>query len=145
MTGNRYRLLSFVLTQAVLYMEQLPEERRPVTGTQGALYRRRQLMRQLPSYDQDPSKCHGLPEAELRAMALFVKAYKEEALGVAEVALPGEGGAARDDAAKQKNGKAGQDTQEPNSPANGMPGKKGEYVSGAGLWRQRERRLKTAI
>ncbi|XP_048879653.1 LIM and cysteine-rich domains protein 1 isoform X2 [Brienomyrus brachyistius] len=112
---------------AVLYMEQLPEERRPVSGTEGALYRRRQLMRQLPPYDQDPSKCHGLPEAEMRAMALFVKAYKEEALGVAEVALPGEGGVARDDAAKQKNGKAGQDAQEPISPTNGTPGKKGEY------------------
>lgn len=37
------------------YMELIPKERQPVTGTEGALYRRRQLMHQLPIYDQDPS------------------------------------------------------------------------------------------
>ncbi|XP_036806849.1 LIM and cysteine-rich domains protein 1 [Oncorhynchus mykiss] len=84
------------LTQklAMLYMELLPEEKRPVAGTEGAMYRRRQLMRQLPVYDQDPSQCHGpLPEDQLQAMSVFMKRFKEEALGVGEVALPGEGGA----------------------------------------------------
>ncbi|KAK6318690.1 hypothetical protein J4Q44_G00099010 [Coregonus suidteri] len=84
------------LTQklAMLYMELLPEEKRPVAGTEGAMYRRRQLMRQLPVYDQDPSQCHRpLSEDELQAMSVFMKTYKEEALGVGEVALPGEGGA----------------------------------------------------
>ncbi|CAB1353198.1 unnamed protein product [Coregonus sp. 'balchen'] len=52
------------------------------------------LMRQLPVYDQDPSQCHRpLSEDELQAMSVFMKTYKEEALGVGEVALPGEGGA----------------------------------------------------
>ncbi|XP_028969359.2 LIM and cysteine-rich domains protein 1 isoform X2 [Esox lucius] len=84
------------LTQklAMLYMELLPEEKRPVAGTEGATYRRRQLMRQLPAHDLDPSQCHGpLPEDQLQTMAAFVKLCKEEALGVGEVALPGEGGA----------------------------------------------------
>ncbi|KAG9337083.1 hypothetical protein JZ751_029851 [Albula glossodonta] len=74
------------LTQklAILYMELLPEEKRPVAGTEGALYRRRQLMRQLPVYDQDPAQCHRLSEAEAKAMALFVKSYKQDALGVGE-------------------------------------------------------------
>ncbi|KAK6320819.1 hypothetical protein J4Q44_G00077950 [Coregonus suidteri] len=84
------------LTQklAMLYMALLPEEKCPVAGTEGAMYRRRQLMRQLPVYDQDPSQCHGpLSEDQLQAMSVFMKTYKEEALGVGEVALPGEGGA----------------------------------------------------
>ena len=63
-----------------------------MTGTEGALYRRRQLMHQLPIYDQDPSRCRGLVENELKAMEEFVKHYKSEALGVGEVALPGQGG-----------------------------------------------------
>ncbi|XP_077088090.1 LIM and cysteine-rich domains protein 1 [Siphateles boraxobius] len=84
------------LTQklAMQYMELLPEERRPVAGTEGSLYRHRQLFRQLPSYDHDPAYCHSLSEEELKAMAQFVKYYKEESLGVGEVALPGEKGTA---------------------------------------------------
>ncbi|CAM4653072.1 unnamed protein product [Leuciscus chuanchicus] len=85
------------LTQklAMQYMELLPEERRPVAGTEGSLYRHRQLFRQLPSYDHDPAYCHSLSEMELKAMAQFVKYYKEESLGVGEVALPGEKGTAK--------------------------------------------------
>ncbi|NP_957364.2 LIM and cysteine-rich domains protein 1 [Danio rerio] len=80
------------LTQklAMLYMSLLPEERRPVAGTEGSLYRHKQLTRQLPAYDHDPAYCHSLSEAELKVMAQFVKSYKEESLGVGEVALPGE-------------------------------------------------------
>ncbi|XP_029103498.1 LIM and cysteine-rich domains protein 1 isoform X2 [Scleropages formosus] len=118
----------YVKPKAILYMELLPEERRPMSGTDGALYRRKQLMRQLPIYDQDPAQCHGLSDPEAQAMALFVKSYKEEALGVGEVALPGERGAPRDDATKQKNGKSAPDHQGP--PTNGVlgdGGKKSEY------------------
>ncbi|XP_051977669.1 LIM and cysteine-rich domains protein 1 [Xyrauchen texanus] len=98
------------LTQklAMQYMELLPADRRPVASTEGALYRHRQLIRQLPLYDQDPSCCHSLSEAELRAMTDFVRSYKEEALGVGEVALPGEGGTA-----KQKNEKQTQEQPNP--------------------------------
>ncbi|XP_017305831.1 LIM and cysteine-rich domains protein 1 [Ictalurus punctatus] len=123
------------LTQklAMQYMELLPEERRPVAGTEGALYRRRQLMRQLPAYDQDPSQCHSLSEAETKAMAQFIKSYKEEVLGVGEVALPGEGGMPRDNSGKQKNGK---EQPNPEPTTNGTleeNGKKSEYhCSGCG-------------
>ncbi|KAL1007783.1 hypothetical protein UPYG_G00091540 [Umbra pygmaea] len=83
------------LTQklAMLYMKLLPKEKRPIAGTEGAGYRRRQLMRQLPVYDHDPSKCHRLlPEDQLQAMQAFVRLYKE-AVGVGEVTLPAMGGA----------------------------------------------------
>ncbi|XP_005469761.1 LIM and cysteine-rich domains protein 1 [Oreochromis niloticus] len=82
---------------AMQYMELLPESQRPVSGTVGALERRRQLLIQLPAYDQDPMKCQSLAsEEEISSMLLFVKQYKQEVLGVGEVALPGEGEALRE-------------------------------------------------
>ncbi|XP_061864546.1 LIM and cysteine-rich domains protein 1 [Colius striatus] len=87
------------LTQklAMQYMELIPKEMQPVAGTEGACYRRRQLMRQLPLYDQDPAQCRGLAEPELKLMEDFVKKYKAEALGVGEVALPGQGGSGKEE------------------------------------------------
>ncbi|XP_067097345.1 LIM and cysteine-rich domains protein 1 [Osmerus mordax] len=134
------------LTQklAMQYMELLPEEKRPVAGTEGALYRRRQLLRQLPVYDQDPAACQGLSEQGAMDMAAFVRSYKDVALGVGEVALPGEGGASREGggagregATKQKNGKGSQDHPDPPSStiSNGIENscKKSEYFcSGCG-------------
>uniref|UniRef100_A0A4W4FBB4 LIM and cysteine-rich domains 1 n=1 Tax=Electrophorus electricus TaxID=8005 RepID=A0A4W4FBB4_ELEEL len=122
------------LTQklAMQYMELLPVERRPVAGTEGALYRRRQLMRQLPAYDQDPSHCHSLSDAEVKAMAQFVKSYKDQALGVGEVALPGEGGAVKENAGKQKSAKDSQEHLDPEPTTNGtleQSSQKSQYVS----------------
>ncbi|KAM4652277.1 LIM and cysteine-rich domains protein 1 [Discoglossus pictus] len=73
---------------AMRYMELIPKEMRPVAGTAGAHYRRVQLSRQLPVYDHDSEHCKGLAQQERLAMEDFVKRYKEQALGVAEVALP---------------------------------------------------------
>uniref|UniRef100_A0AAQ4RCZ7 Testin n=1 Tax=Gasterosteus aculeatus aculeatus TaxID=481459 RepID=A0AAQ4RCZ7_GASAC len=75
---------------AVRYIELLPVEKRPVAGTEGAAYRRQQMARQLPEHDQDPSKCHELSPAEVKQMQQFVRKYKDEALGVADVMLPEE-------------------------------------------------------
>ncbi|XP_028823069.1 LIM and cysteine-rich domains protein 1 [Denticeps clupeoides] len=106
------------LTQklAIQYMEMLPEARRPVSGTEGALYRRRQLMSQLPMHDQDPSNCHRLSEAELKAMTVFIRIFKEQVLGVGEVALPGEFGAAQDNMPQQKEGTSHQELQQNTKP-----------------------------
>ncbi|XP_061629851.1 testin [Phyllopteryx taeniolatus] len=75
---------------AVRYIELLPPEKRPVTGTEGAAYRRQQMARQLPEHDQDPAKCHELSPAEVKQMQQFVRKYKDEALGVGDVRLPEE-------------------------------------------------------
>ncbi|KAM8914844.1 LIM and cysteine-rich domains protein 1 isoform 2-T3 [Spinachia spinachia] len=92
-------------TLAMQYMELVPQAQRPVSGTGGALERRRQLFGQLPAYDQDPMKCQSLAsEEEIASMLLFVKSYKREVLGVGEVALPGEG-QALSEAAAQRTGK----------------------------------------
>ncbi|KAM9408445.1 LIM and cysteine-rich domains protein 1 [Pholidichthys leucotaenia] len=102
---------------AMQYMELLPKSQRPVSGTVGALERRRQLLSQLPIYDQDPMKCQSLAsEEEISSMLLFVKQYKQEVLGVGEVALPGEGGAlieaANQRAAKEAKDGSGSDKKD---------------------------------
>lgn len=84
-------------SQAMQYMELIPKEMQPVAGTDGAYYRRRQLVRQLPVHDHDPSQCRGLAEGEAKLMEDFVKKYKAEALGVGEVALPGQAGNAKEE------------------------------------------------
>ncbi|XP_037535672.1 LIM and cysteine-rich domains protein 1 [Nematolebias whitei] len=87
---------------ALQFMQLLPKSRRPVSGTDGALERRRQLLSQLPVYDQDPMKCQSISsEEEVSSMILFVKQYKQEVLGVGEVGLPGEGVALKEAAAQR--------------------------------------------
>ncbi|KAM9859511.1 LIM and cysteine-rich domains protein 1 [Aulostomus maculatus] len=94
---------------AMQYMELIPESQRPVSGTDGAMRRRSQLLSQLPAYDQDPMKCQSLAsDEEISSMLLFVKQYKQEVLGVGEVALPGEGGSLRE-AAIQRTAKETKD------------------------------------
>ena len=66
-------------------MKSLPKEKRPIEGTTGAKYRKKQLMRQLPTHDQDPSECHDLTPQETAEMKLFVEQYREKALGEAHV------------------------------------------------------------
>ncbi|XP_005987999.1 LIM and cysteine-rich domains protein 1 [Latimeria chalumnae] len=92
------------LTQklAIRYMELIPKEMQPVAGTEGAYYRRRQLIRQLPIYDQDPSHCYQLSESDRKVMEEFVKRYKSDALGVGEVALPGQASASKGEDKPQK-------------------------------------------
>lgn len=69
-------------------MQMLPKEKQPVAGSEGAQYRKKQLAKQLPAHDQDPSKCHELSPKEVKEMEQFVKKYKSEALGVGDVKLP---------------------------------------------------------
>ena len=68
-------------------MELLPPEKRPVSGTQGAEYRKRQMAKQLPEHDQDPSHCHELSPGEVKIMQQYVRKCKDEALGVGDLKL----------------------------------------------------------
>lgn len=71
------------------YMELIPENQQPLSGTNGALERRRQLLSQLPVYDQDPMKCQSLAsEEEVRCPTrakqtnLFVSSLLTLTLGI---------------------------------------------------------------
>ncbi|XP_017330144.1 testin [Ictalurus punctatus] len=78
---------------ALRYMELLPPERRPIAGTQGADYRKKQMAKQLPEHDQDPVRCHELSPGEVKQMQQYVRKYKDEALGIGDLTLPEEIGA----------------------------------------------------
>lgn len=51
---------------AVKYIEQLPADQQPITGSQAAVDRKRALDRQLPSHDLDPEQCQSLTANEKR-------------------------------------------------------------------------------
>lgn len=86
-------LMILFLLQALRYMELLPPERRPIAGTQGADYRKKQMAKQLPEHDQDPVRCHELSPGEVKQMQQYVRKYKDEALGIGDLTLPEEIGA----------------------------------------------------
>lgn len=85
-------------------MELIPKEKQPVAGSEGAQYRKKQLAKQLPAHDQDPSKCHELSPNEVKQMEQFVKKYKNEVLGVGDIKLPKEVVAQVGESAKPDNG-----------------------------------------
>ena len=64
-------------------MKALPKDKQPIIGSDGAKYRKKQLMRQLPPHDQEPKECHDLSAQETQEMLTFVKQYRQKALGVA--------------------------------------------------------------
>jgi hypothetical protein len=50
-------------------MQQLTPSKLPISGSDGALFRRQQLERQVPLHDLDASKCHGLTPDEIQGLA----------------------------------------------------------------------------
>lgn len=85
-------------------MELIPKDKQPVAGSEGAQYRKKQLAKQLPAHDQDPSKCHELSPNEVKQMEQFVKKYKNEVLGVGDVKLPKDLAVQAGDQSKPDNG-----------------------------------------
>ncbi|NP_001107222.1 testis derived transcript-like [Rattus norvegicus] len=60
----------------------MAKEKLSLSGSWATQYLKKQLSKQLPAHDQDPSKCHELSPNEVREMEQFIKKYKNEALGV---------------------------------------------------------------
>ncbi|XP_051740350.1 testin [Ctenopharyngodon idella] len=118
-------------SMALLYMELLPPERRPIAGTAGADYRKKQMAKQLPDHDQDPERCHELSPSEVKVMQQYVRKYKDEALGVGDITLPEEMGLQAGLAGEkgpQGLGAGGK----PGAGATGMPGDKGDAIATMG-------------
>ncbi|XP_059401909.1 testin-like [Carassius carassius] len=116
---------------ALRYMELLPPERRPIAGTAGADYRKKQMAKQLPDHDQDPERCHELSPGEVKQMQQYVRKYKDEALGIGDITLPEEMG--------QQAGMAGESGPrglgaggKPGAGTTGTPGDKGDAVATMG-------------
>lgn len=112
-------------------MELLPPERRPIAGTAGADYRKKQMAKQLPDHDQDPERCHELSPGEVKQMEQYVRKYKDEALGIGDITLPEEMG--------QQAGMAGEKGPQglgaggkPGAGTTGTPGDKGDAIATMG-------------
>ncbi|KAG1939184.1 testin [Pimephales promelas] len=108
---------------ALLYMELLPPERRPIAGSAGADYRKKQMAKQLPDHDQDPERCHELSPSEVKQMQQYVRKYKDEALGIGDITLPEEMGLQAEEKGPQCVGAGGKP---------GTPGLKGDAVGTMG-------------
>lgn len=112
-------------------MELLPLERRPIAGTAGADYRKKQMAKQLPDHDQDHELCHELSPGEVKQMQQYVRKYKDEALGIGDITLPEEMGQQADMAGEkgpQGLGAGGR----PGAGTTGTPGDKGDAIATMG-------------
>ncbi|XP_032223003.1 testin isoform X2 [Nematostella vectensis] len=69
----------------VKYMESLPKELVPIVGSEGAKYRRAQMVYQLPIHDHDPNYCDNLSDAERQKMEDFCAMRNQDALGVGDI------------------------------------------------------------
>ncbi|XP_050442097.1 testin isoform X2 [Adelges cooleyi] len=63
------------------YMQLLPSNKLPISGSEGALYRRQQLERQVPLHDFNANVCHELTAEEENAMSFYLEDLKKNALG----------------------------------------------------------------
>ncbi|XP_073687951.1 testin-like [Garra rufa] len=116
---------------ALRYMELLPPERRPIAGTAGADYRKKQMAKQLPDHDQDPERCHELSPNEVKQMQQYVRKYKDEALGIGDITLPedmGQQAGMAGEKGPQGLGPAGK----PGAGTTGAPGDKGDAIATMG-------------
>uniref|UniRef100_A0A0K0EXJ0 Prickle-like protein 2 n=1 Tax=Strongyloides venezuelensis TaxID=75913 RepID=A0A0K0EXJ0_STRVS len=70
----------------VEYMNSIPENDRPLVGTDGEQVRRTKLAYQLPYHDSDPTACKSLQkEGDIELHRKFVEKIKNNVVGVGEV------------------------------------------------------------
>ncbi|XP_026285599.2 uncharacterized protein LOC113211450 isoform X1 [Frankliniella occidentalis] len=70
---------------AAEYMQALPANKLPISGSDGALYRRQQLERQLPLHDLDANQCHQLTDAEVENLEKYLENLKNNVVGQGRV------------------------------------------------------------
>jgi len=63
------------------YMQLLPSDKLPISGSEGAFYRRKQLEKQVPLHDFNANACHNLTIEEADAMGSYLQNLKENAVG----------------------------------------------------------------
>jgi len=63
------------------YMQLLPSDKLPISGSDGAIYRRQQLEKQVPLHDFNANVCHNLTAEESDAMSSYLQNLKKNAVG----------------------------------------------------------------
>lgn len=67
------------------YLQQLPLEKLPITGSAGAMFRRQQLQKQMPLHDFKIENCNDLTDEETKAFAEYVDNLKSNAVGKGQI------------------------------------------------------------
>nr|CAD7459412.1 unnamed protein product [Timema tahoe] len=67
------------------YMRHIPVDKLPISGSEGAVYRRQQLERQVPLHDLDASKCDNLSQEEIEGMQGYLQNLKNNVVGQGKV------------------------------------------------------------
>lgn len=70
---------------AAEYMQQLPANKLPISGSAGAQYRRQQLERQIPLHDLAPNMCHDLSACEIQRLKEYLENVKNHVVGQAQI------------------------------------------------------------
>lgn len=70
---------------AAEYMQQLPANKLPISGSTGAQYRRQQLERQIPLHDLTPNMCHDLSASEIQRLKEYLDNVKHHVVGQARI------------------------------------------------------------
>uniref|UniRef100_A0A8D8WBB8 Prickle-like protein 2 n=1 Tax=Cacopsylla melanoneura TaxID=428564 RepID=A0A8D8WBB8_9HEMI len=66
---------------AAEYMQQFPANKLPISGSDGALYRRQQLEKQVPLHDLNSNLCHNLTTDEVKALTDYLENLKQNVVG----------------------------------------------------------------
>lgn len=64
MSDETIQYVIFSIFKASEYLQQLPLEKLPITGSAGAMFRRQQLQKQIPLHDFKVNNCHDLTQEE---------------------------------------------------------------------------------
>lgn len=70
---------------AAEYMQQLPASKLPISGSDGALYRRQQLEKQVPLHDLNANLCHNLTSDEVKCLSDYLENLKQNVAGQGKI------------------------------------------------------------
>ncbi|KAI5722634.1 hypothetical protein M8J76_011260 [Diaphorina citri] len=70
---------------AAEYMQQLPAGKLPISGSDGALYRRQQLEKQVPLHDLNANLCHNLTADEIKCLSDYLENLKQNVVGQGKI------------------------------------------------------------
>ncbi|XP_063236583.1 testin [Bacillus rossius redtenbacheri] len=70
---------------ATEYMHHIPAGKLPISGSDGAVYRRQQLEKQMPLHDLDAGRCHNLSAEEVEGLMQYLNNLRNNVVGQGKV------------------------------------------------------------
>ena len=66
-------------------MKSLPESKLPISDSEGARYRKKQLEKQVPLHDIDPNVCHNLTPKEAVEFQKYIDNLRNNVIGQGKI------------------------------------------------------------